>query len=230
MIRAVLSKTWPALAIGAAFGVAAMLVYPGGTPLDAATVGYSLSRNFLSDLGTTVAFNGRSNQPGALLFVLSLGTLILGFSAFLLRTARLLSGPARPWGRAAVAIGSLVMAAFLAVALTPENRFWTAHVFFTCWAFRIFPVVPALLAVATLKDRRFPRHVGMMWVLLACVVAVYVGVLEMGPEPDTPHGLTIQVLAQKLVTVVAVLFVAYQSYQANRIRLASEPDALTVDR
>jgi hypothetical membrane protein len=40
----------------AAIAVGAALRYPGGTALDATTPGYSLSRNFLSDLGMTVAY------------------------------------------------------------------------------------------------------------------------------------------------------------------------------
>lgn len=55
-----------------------MLQYPGGTPLDSSTRGYSISQNFLSDLGMTVAYNGQSNGLGAALFVLSLLLLVVG--------------------------------------------------------------------------------------------------------------------------------------------------------
>src|SRR5262245_65827951 len=50
----------------------AMLVYPGGTAFDRTTRGYSLSRNFLSDLGSTTTTSGQSNLIGALLFAAGL--------------------------------------------------------------------------------------------------------------------------------------------------------------
>ena len=43
-------------------------LYPGGNIADNSTPGYSFSRNFLSDLGGTVAINGRSHRPGAIIF------------------------------------------------------------------------------------------------------------------------------------------------------------------
>jgi hypothetical protein len=49
------------------WGVAIML-YPGGTVLDESTHGYSFTHNFLSDLGSTVAFNYTRNLAGAVLF------------------------------------------------------------------------------------------------------------------------------------------------------------------
>ncbi len=48
------------LALGAA--VASGLVYPGDN-------GYSLTRNYLSDLGMTVTRDGEENLAGALLFL-----------------------------------------------------------------------------------------------------------------------------------------------------------------
>ena len=41
-----------AVGLGLALAVGAMLRYPGGTALDTGSQGYSMSRNFLSDLGT----------------------------------------------------------------------------------------------------------------------------------------------------------------------------------
>ena len=62
--------------VGLAAG--AIIRYPGGTPLDRATAGYSFAANFLSDLGMTVAHNGESNRRGGMLFVASLLTLVIG--------------------------------------------------------------------------------------------------------------------------------------------------------
>ncbi len=50
----------------AALAMTAMPLYPGGTPLNRGTRGYSLFHNSLTDLGRTVAWNGEAN-PGSLL-------------------------------------------------------------------------------------------------------------------------------------------------------------------
>ena len=51
--------------------VASGLSYPGGMLRDESTRGYSFTYNFLSDLGTTVAFNYQRNVTGAALFAVS---------------------------------------------------------------------------------------------------------------------------------------------------------------
>src|SRR3954468_20007814 len=91
------------------FALGAMLCYPGGTPLDASTVRYRITQNFLSDLGMTVAYNGQSNRLGASLFVGSLLLLLIGLGTCLLTIVRLSSAAraSRPWARAAAAFGLL---------------------------------------------------------------------------------------------------------------------------
>jgi hypothetical membrane protein len=56
------------VAIALLAAITSGLLYPGGTVLDASTRGYSFTHNFLSDLGSTVAFNDGRNTVGALLF------------------------------------------------------------------------------------------------------------------------------------------------------------------
>ena len=53
------------IALALLLGGVSMLLYPGGTVLDDSTRGYSLTRNFLSDLGSTVTYGGASNATGA---------------------------------------------------------------------------------------------------------------------------------------------------------------------
>jgi hypothetical protein len=76
--------------------VASGLSYPGGTIHDASTRGYSFTHNFLSDLGTTVAFDGQRNTKGARLFGVNvvIGGLVLG--RLIVATVRLLSAAPRP--------------------------------------------------------------------------------------------------------------------------------------
>ena len=197
----------------------AMLIYPGGTLRDPSTRGYSPAHNFLSDLGSTVTFGGQSNSTGALLFASSLALLVLGLVAALVGFMRLFSESpvTRSLVRAAATVGVLVCVCFLGVALTPENRLLSLHVQATLFGFRLFPVVTLLLTLATLRDGRFPWRASVAWAALTCVLAAYVVVLQWGPRLTTDRGLMIQVVAQKIVALTAILVMVYQSYEADRI-------------
>ena len=41
--------------------IIAMILYPGGTLHDPDQIGYSFTRNFFSDLGTTISYSGANN-------------------------------------------------------------------------------------------------------------------------------------------------------------------------
>ncbi len=210
-----------AAGFAATLAVIAMLIYPGGTLRDHTTRGYSFFHNFLSDLGSTVTFSGQPNSLGALLFVASLAILVLGLGASLAGLVRLFTGdPAtRNLARAAGAVGALVCASFLGVAMTPENRFLALHIQFTLWAFRLFPIVPLLLTVATARSGSFPRRSTIAWLLLTCILAAYVVDLQFGPRVSTNYGLAFQVTAQKIVAVASVLIIVYQGVQADHLLL-----------
>ena len=50
-----------ALSLFTSFIVIGIIKYPGSTYLDNSTIGYYFFKNFLSDLGRTVTFNGVTN-------------------------------------------------------------------------------------------------------------------------------------------------------------------------
>src|SRR5262245_47966504 len=193
------------LAIGAG------LRYPGGTPRNPAAVGYSMSHNFLSDLGMTVAYNGQPNGLGAAFFVGSLLVLIVGLGSCLFAITRLqLSDAAsRRWARAAAACALLACVGFVGVAFTPENRVMALHVSFTFWAWRFVPLGTGLMALAAFQSTVFPRRVALIWALVTILLASYVALMTWGPSVATADGLLIQVLAQKAATVIVVLAVVY---------------------
>jgi hypothetical membrane protein len=196
-----------------------MLIYPGGTYRDRSTSGYQFFHNFLSDLGATVTFSGQSNPIGAVLFVASLVVLVVGMGGILAGLARVYSRSPRavPLIRLAVVAGVFVCACFIGVAATPENRFRSTHVLFTKLAFRVFPVVPLFLGLGASRGERSSR-VGVAWVAMIALLTAYVVVLDFGPRASTPIGLVVQVTAQKLVAVGAVLLLVYQSILAERVQ------------
>lgn len=209
--------------IATALALLAMLSYPGGTLLDHSTHRYHLFQNFLSDLGMTVAYDGRANGIGALLFVASLTTLVFGLGGALLGFVRLYtSSRARPFVRAAMTLGVIVALSFLGVAVTPENRVLDLHVRLTFFAFRVFPLVPLLLAIASRRDARIPKRLTTGWIVLTVVLSVYVVVLGWGPDLTTVGGLTTQVVSQKLVAFLAISILFVQSLEADRMASRSQ--------
>jgi hypothetical membrane protein len=216
-----------ALVIALMLAGGSVLSYPGGTLRDESAPGYSFSQNFLSDLGSTVAFNGERNVVGAVLFGLSVLILVLVLACSIVAAVRLLSATpgARPFARLAALAGILVCAGFLGVALTPGNRAWNLHIAFSKLAFRTFPVATALLAIATARDARFRPRATVGWVTLTIVLAGLIAMSRVGPTADTEHGLVTQVMAQKImaVSVLVVLWV-----ESREVKVVSSRPALPV--
>jgi len=205
------------IVVATIMAIGAAVLYPGGTLHDPTRQRYSLVENFLSDLGMTVAYNGRTNRSGAILFVLALCVVVLGLGRALLEFVRLYSrsATARPYALAASIVGLLVSASFIGVAVTPENRVLGLHVQFTFFAFRVFPLLTVLLAVASFKSHALPRSFGVTWAALTVVLAVYATVLTWGPTVATPAGLVTQVIAQKMVAITAMGFFFFLCSEAR---------------
>jgi len=70
------------IAVGSVLLSMSMLRYPGGTAMDPSTVGHSFWLNFLCDITSGVAVNGRANQAGALLARLALLFFCLALTLF----------------------------------------------------------------------------------------------------------------------------------------------------
>jgi len=197
--------------------VASALSYPGGTLRDESTHGYSFTRNFLSDLGTTVAFNYQRNVTGALLFIVSvlIGVLVLG--SLIVATVRLLSAAprARLFARLAAVVGVLACVGFLVAAIAPVDRAWRLHTFSGMVGFRSFPVVTALLAIATARDARFRARAAIGWAALTIVLIGLIVASLLGPSTDTDRGLATQVIMQKIMVASMIVVLWFESREAE---------------
>jgi hypothetical membrane protein len=181
----------------------AMVQYPGGTSINAGTIGYTFDQNFLSDLGMTVAYNGRPNHPGSTLFLASLCAMVIGLGSALWHMIQryLAMAASRSAARAAWAATIVVCLAFVGVAFTPEDRVMEWHVQFTLLTFRLAPLVPCMLAIAASRAGHNTRRAAIGWATLTVVMVAYLLLLMFGPATTTEHGLRAMVLAQKLTTV-----------------------------
>jgi len=207
-----------AIGIAAALFVLAMLLYPGGTRYDASSSGYDFFRNFGSDLGRTVALDGRPNFASRVLSSLGGLLLMLGIVAGFCGVAAVYwaSARARLWALAALAAGLVASSSVLAAFLVPADVDSGVHVRLASLGFDIAPVVPLCFALATARDRRFPIGVASGWTLLTLVLAGFIG---MRVPITSPAGLVVQVTAQKIVFIAIGATVLYQTGQAGRVTL-----------
>jgi hypothetical protein len=200
--------------------IASVGFYPGGTYRDRATVGYSFTRNFLSDLGMPRSWDGQANLAGAALFVSAEVLLACALVAFFVAFVRLSSESprGRAWSRAAAFASIVVFAAIVVASVTPANRFQMIHVEAALLVFRASLGATACLAVAIARDGRFRTAAVVAAVLLPVALTIYVGVLEFGPSARrSDAGLMVQATAQKAVVTVLLPGIAFLSAEATRL-------------
>ena len=223
-------SSWPpdriALMVAVALIGTSITLYPGGTFLDESTHGYSFTHNFLSDLGGSVAFNYQRNLVGAVLFGLAMVLGVFALGACIVANVRVLSAVARarPFARLAAVAAVLVCVGYLGVAVSPQDRLMGLHQAFSLTAVHAFLVLTMLLAAATMRDNRFRRRATVGWVVLSLVLAGFLAVGHFGPGVQTEHGLTVQVLAQKVMASAAILVLWLESHEIALVR--SHTDAV----
>lgn len=207
------SAGWFALAT-----VGAMVLYPGGSVTDKASIGYVFTRNFFSDLGMVTAHNGVGNVASMALFFTALLLVGLGLVAFFVAYPRLFAvdARARGWVRVGSLFGALAGVGFIGVACTPADLMLGAHITFVKFAFRCFPLAALCCAVAIFRAEGYPRAYGWVFVAFGVGLVAYLLLLEFGPAVTTDAGLAIQVGGQKLVVYGSIASVMLQAVGARQ--------------
>ncbi len=196
-------------------GLAAVF-YPGGTVRDPTTTRYSLSANFISDLGMTVSHGGEPNPVGGALFTVGFAMFALGVICCGLGYMRLhsLSTRGRQIALTGAIGGGLAGLCLLAAGLSPENVAPSRHLWSARIASAIAPPSVVLLAVAAARHGRLPPGVWIAWLLLAVALAGWFA-MRWGPATNSQAGLIVQVCVQKIVAAIVVGVVMYQTYHGS---------------
>jgi hypothetical protein len=198
--------------------ILAMLTYAGGSVDNQSAASYSFTRNFLSNLGMLTAYSGQSNWISAALFFIALaaagGCLVVFFLIFRLffqakNLQRILS-------LAGTIIGILAGICFIGIAFAPADIARPAHIQFVLWAFRLFPLAVLCYLPAMFSDEHYPKGYAWVFAIFCLLLIAYYLLLTNGPSFDSPQGLVIQVVGQKIIAYASILSIFIQSIGAYR--------------
>jgi hypothetical membrane protein len=204
--------------------VAAMLFYPGGTLTDPTTSGYSFFANYFSDLGLTWTHARVRNTVSAIPFIAALtmagGGLVLFFLAF----PRFFAGSR--WAKLLSGIGStfgvIAGICFVGVASTPANLCLQTHLTVMMWAFRTFTVAVICYTIAIFREPDYPNRFGLVFVAFAVLLVLYLFLLIAGPAYDSPEGMMIQAVGQKIIVYASVISIFIQALGARKLARARD--------
>ncbi len=198
-----------------------MLLYPGGNIHDSSQLGYSLTRNFLSDLGMYSSHSGGINFYSSLFF----NTAMLGFSlitisfiyAAMLFRSESLDFKISICGSACVIVGALL---FCAVGLTPADLYLDEHIFVAINAPRFLTIGGLLyLVVFYRSDTKSIYLVSISaFVFLVFAYACYQFITS-DSAVATLDKLITQAVIQKAVVLVMLFSMVIMSFAfSDRIR------------
>ena len=190
-----------------------MLFYPGGNIHDPSQIGYSISHNFLSDLGGYKSQSGLPNFISFLIFNFSMILFTLIGISFLfipkLFKEDIISFIISIIGSAFLFFGTLF---FAGVGLTPYDLYLDEHIFFAINAFRL--LVPGLvLYFFVLIRSSVSKKYSVMIFCLLFFTFLYVVYQIISDSPLTSiEQMVEQAIIQKIITLVNIICMFFLSF------------------
>lgn len=204
------------------------LAYDGGNRLDHHSVGYSFSNNYLSDLGRLKTVSGIANTVPYYCFNGALIMLSAVFSFYFLYLPSLYDNGQRVQNisRIGSVCGFLASICFAGVAFTPVDLFFSAHVFFADWLYRLMNLSIIFYAVSFMMMPKKQLILSSLFGLIGLAVGSHVILSDFGAAElfSEPH--TVRVLSQKAATIALVFSVPLMTAY-NRERINSHPVMLS---
>ena len=206
----------------------AAFAYEGGNRLDSQSVGYSFSNNYLSDLGRLKTVAG---VPNVIPFYCFNGALIILsaiFSFYFLYLPSLYDDDERVQNisRLGSFCGLLASFCFAGVAYTPSDLFFSAHVFFADWLYRLMNLTIFFYAISFIIMPKKHFALSLVFGFIGLIVSSHILLSDFGFADffNEPH--TIRVLSQKAATIALVFSVPLMTIH-NRKRIESHPLSLS---
>ena len=196
-----------ALSLFTSFIVIGIIKYPGSTYLDNSTIGYYFFKNFLSDLGRTVTFNGVTNFYSSFFFNNALCIAGLLFSVFYYFLPKFFQQ--ENFFKISIigsTFGILSCLCFIGTGLTPADLNLDAHIFFSNYLFYLSFPATLIYSYVIIRSHKINTLYGIGYFAFSISLVSYIFILEFGPAPKESHfGLVFQATSQKIITICFVL-------------------------
>jgi hypothetical protein len=209
--------------------VIAILLYPGGNHIELDQVGYSLHKNFLSELGFHKTMSGDLNFFSSFFWNTAMYMLLLQGIAFLFIPSLFRENK---YSFAFACLGTLFMFPacifFVGVALTPGDIFFDAHIFTTTTAFNLYTVSIFFYVLAFISSS-LSNYYTSGAILLLIAVSVYSYYLsgyqpidaikdrELYLEVYTMDLLIFNVVLQKVIISLMIITIITFSFGLNKL-------------
>ena len=201
--------------------ILSMLLYPGGTFFNQNHIGYSFTRNFLSDLGRLSTFSLENNFLSSQIFNMSLILVGIVFSAFYFHLQKLFVlykyVPIALIGSIFGILGGIFL---IIVGLTPADLYFPLHVLSAKWLFRAFFVSSLCYSFVIYHSDFIENKFSVGYVSFALSILLYILISELGPSPrESELALTIQVVSQKIILFIMFFAVHLQTKSLERLNI-----------
>ena len=209
--------------------IIAILLYPGGIHIELDQVGYSLHKNFLSELGFHKTMSGDLNFFSSFFWNTAMYMLLLQGVAFLFIPSLFRENR---YSFAFACLGTLFMFPacifFVGVALTPGDIFFDAHIFTTTTAFNLYTVSIFFYVLAFISSS-LSNYYTSGAILLLIAVSVYSYYLsgyqpidaikdrELYLEVYTMDLLIFNVVLQKVIISLMIITIITFSFGLNKL-------------
>ena len=209
--------------------IIAILLYPGGNHIELDQVGYSLHKNFLSELGFHKTMSGDLNFFSSFFWNTAMYMLLLQGIAFLFIPSLFRENRI---SFAFACLGTLFMFPacifFVGVALTPGDIFFDAHIFTTTTAFNLYTVSIFFYVLAFISSS-LSNYYTSGAILLLIAVSVYSYYLsgyqpidaikdrELYLEVYTMDLLIFNVVLQKVIISLMIITIITFSFGLNKL-------------
>lgn len=187
--------------------------YPGGNIHDPLQVGYSVSHNFLSDLGGYKSHSGLPNLISFLIFNFSMVLFTLIGISFLFIPKLFrddnLSFTISIIGSAFLFFGTFF---FAGVGFTPYDLFLNEHVFFALNAFRLLVPGLVLYFFVLVRSNVSKKYSIMIFILLFFTLSYVVYQIVSDSPLTSVEQMVEQAIIQKIITFVNIICMFFLSF------------------
>ena len=203
------------------FQVLGMLNYPGGTIWNEETTEYVFTKNYFSDLGRYQAHNGEPNYLSMIFFSLSLCLVSLTFILHYVSVLRFFQNDYKRYNNIIALVGTIFSflgaICLIGTALTPSDLVLDPHVFYANNIFHSFLVTSLMYTIVIYRSELIQNKYSAGYAIFFLSILSYVIILHFGPGPrESQAALIFQVVSQKMIVVIFILSVVYQTFGLDK--------------